>query len=130
MNFVRNKWFAFSASLSVLVGTIVLFFAFQTTSSDFRFVTAKNGVRSLCVDNRTMLMALPNGGWSVGSNRCYEWDTGDPAAIVKVENPKGVWLGFGLVVLGSFMQLLTSFGSNRTEAELRNELRVLKKANK
>jgi len=130
MSFLKNKWFAFASSAFVLFGTVALFFAFQTTSSDFRFVTAKNGMRSLCVDNCTMLMAMPNGGWSVGSDRCYEWDTGNPAAIVKVENPRGVWVGFGLVVLGSLMQLFTSFAGTRTEAELRADLRAIKKLSK
>jgi len=130
MSFLKNKWFAFASSAFVLFGTVALFFAFQTTSSDFRFVTAKNGMRSLCVDNRTMLMAMPNGGWSVGSDRCYEWDIGNPAAIVKVENPRGVWVGFGLVVLGSLMQLFTSFAGTRTEAELRADLRAIKKLSK
>lgn len=130
MSFVKTKWFACISSVLVLAGTVALFFAFQTTSSDFRFVTTRWNTKALCADNKVLVESFPNGGWRIGSNACPDWEKANPAAVVKVENPLGVWAGFGLLVLGSVMQVFASLVGPKTEAELRAELRAIRKAEK
>jgi len=110
-----------------LVGTVTLFLSFQATSSNFRLITTKDGKSALCVDQRAMLIALPGGGWTIGSQQCPDWENARPAAVVNIEKPGFVTLGFILTTLGFLLQFL-SFPSPKSAAQMRIELKAAERA--
>jgi hypothetical protein len=143
--FSSRKWQQFALFLNLL-GTALLFYSFQATSSDFKLVTAKpeasvldkdpyaiqatgvgNGTTNyaLCVNNYTLIMSDAKSGVSVGHHGCPDWEHARPAAVVSIEHPRFEGLGFLLLMAGFFIQYL-SVPQPRTIAELRKELKVLK----
>src|ERR1700691_5183089 len=90
-----------------LLGTALLFLSFQATSSNFRLITTSDGRSALCVDQRAMLIALPNGGFQMGIQKCPEWENARPAAVVNIERPSFVTLGFICTTLGFLLQFLS-----------------------
>jgi hypothetical protein len=134
--FSTRKWQQ-RALLLNLVGTALLFFSFQATSSDFRLVTAKSDsalagqqVRyALCVNNYTLIETDAKGRTGLGEYGCPSWADAKPAAVVNIEHPKFVGLGFLILVAGFLLQLL-AVPEPRTIEALRQEMRVLKEQRK
>jgi len=110
-----------------LAGTVILFLSFQATSSNFRLITTKDGKSALCVDQRAMMIATPDGGWTIGAQKCPDWENARPAAVVNIEHPSFITLGFILTTFGFLLQFL-SFPSPKSAAEMRLELKGFQKA--
>src|SRR5438477_5134189 len=89
-----------------LAGTVLVFLAFQATSSNFRLITTSDGRSALCVNNRALIIAIPNDGFTIGTSSCPEWVNARPAAVVNFENRTFVWLGGILTFLGFAIQFL------------------------
>jgi hypothetical protein len=110
-----------AALLLNLSGTIVLFYSFQATSSDFRLVTAprqkgpqpraavvagRGGTPSetqyaLCVNNYTLLSSDASSGVRFAYPGCPSWENARPAAVVSIEHPKFEGQAFCYLLLGS-----------------------------
>ncbi len=131
--FSNRKWQQFALFLN-LVGTAMLFYSFQATSSDIRLVTATSrSVLSaeplkqyaLCVNNYTMIETDSRSSVRIGSNGCPDWEKSKPAAVVNVEHPRFVGLGFVILMAGFLLQYF-SVPQPKTIAQLRMELKKLK----
>ena len=120
--FATRGWARF-ALLCNLLGTVLLFLSFQATSSDFKLITTSDGRSALCVHNRALLIFLPNGGWQLGARECPEWEHARPAAVVNIERPMFVTIGFSLTTLGFLLQFL-SLPSPKTIAQMRADLKA------
>jgi hypothetical protein len=131
--FSTRKWQQRALILN-LVGTALLFYSFQATSSDFHLVTAKTHSAiageithyALCVNNYTLLESDSKNGLIMGSKGCPSWEQSRPAAVVNIEHPAFEGLGFTILLLGFLIQYL-AVPQPRTIQEMRDELRILKK---
>lgn len=130
--FSTRKWQQFALFLN-LVGTALLFFSFQATSSDFRLVTAKTHSAvagemdeyALCVNNYTLLATDAHSGLYLGRRGCPDWSHARPAAVVNIEYPVLEGLGFVILLLGFLIQYL-AVPQPKTIQQLRQELKALK----
>jgi hypothetical protein len=147
-----QKW----ALLLNLVGTIILFYSFQATSSDFRLVTAPSRAGgphppaqmtagpgrvpgseasradkqyALCVNNYTLLSSDAASGIRFAYSGCPNWENARPAAVVSIEHPTFVGIGFTLLVLGFGLQYF-AVPKPATIAYLRAELKRAKQQEK
>jgi hypothetical protein len=100
--------------------------SFQATSSDFRFISAKDGRKAVCVENRALIVVEPN-GFGFGVSSCPDWKDGKPAAVVNVEKPTFVTLGAILVMFGFAVQFF-SFPGPKSTAEMRKEIKEFQRA--
>lgn len=131
--FSNRKWQQVALLLN-LAGTALLFYSFQATSSDIRVVTATTkSVLSqepfkqyaLCVNNFTILQTDSKHGVQIGHVGCPEWERSKPAAVVNIEHPTFVGIGF-LILMGGFLIQYLSVPQPRTIAQIRQELKILK----
>jgi hypothetical protein len=129
--FSNRKWQQFALFLN-LVGTALLFYSFQATSSDFRLVTAtdhsavagESKQYALCVNNYTLIQTDSRTGVLLGHASCPDWAHARPAAVVNIEHPAFEGLGFVLLLLGFLIQYL-SVPQPKTIAQIRAELKLL-----
>jgi hypothetical protein len=132
--FSNRKWQQRALILNLL-GTALLFYSFQATSSDFKLVTAKSDsatggtLYALCVDNYTLLATDAHSGILMGHKECPSWDKARPAAVVNIEHPAFEGLGFILLLAGFLVQYL-SVPQPQTIHQIREEVRVLRKLEK
>ena len=68
-------------------------------------------------------------GLILGASRCPDWQNARPAAVVNIENPFLVTLGFILLLLGFAIQYF-SIPNSETVEQLRKELKLLRKLQK
>ena len=130
--FSNRKWQQFALFLN-LVGTAVLFYSFQATSSDFKLVTdvSESAIGgeikqyALCVNNYTLLETDSHRSVSIGHQGCPNWQSARPAAVVNVEHPAFIEIGFITLLLGYLIQYL-AVPQPKTVAALRLELKMLK----
>lgn len=129
--FSNRKWQQFALILNLL-GTLLLFFSFQATSSDFKLVTAKEPSvfgtitrYALCVNNYTLIESDSRHGIIMGHASCPSWEQARPAAVVNIEHPTFEGIGFILLLAGFLLQYL-SIPQPKTIQELRKELKALK----
>lgn len=131
--FSNPKWQRFALLLN-LAGTALLFYSFQATSSDFRLVTARTQSvlakdefvqYALCVNNFALVQTDSTGGVMIGHRGCPDWQHARPAAVVNIEHPVFVGLGFMTLMAGFLIQYL-SVPQPKTIADLRRELKLLK----
>lgn len=139
------KWLKIALILN-LAGTIILFYSFQATSSDFRLVTApvQSGHPSppnqmlivpsagnfppadkqyaLCINNYTLFSTDAKAGIRMAYAGCPDWEHAKPAAVVNIEHPRFEGLGFLLLVFGFGLQYF-AVPQPATIAYLRNELK-------
>jgi len=104
-----------SAVLNI-VGSILLFFSFQATSTKFLIVPTNDGRTALCVGSEAMFVVKPGGGIGIGT-KCPDSDKGKPAAVVNTECPVLAVIGF-LMILGGFITQYKSIekpAANRAE---------------
>jgi hypothetical protein len=126
--FASRTWARIGLALNVL-GAICLFYAFQATSSEFRLITKADGEAAICVQGHTVMMRHSNGGWSLGSERCPSWMDGKPAAVVNIEHPSLITIGFIATFFGFAIQFFT-IPSDPTADQIARELRILRKLRK
>lgn len=122
-------WQKLAAALN-LVGAVLLWLSFQATSSNLRIVTTADHRTALCAGGRALIVDDPiHGGTGYGIARCPEWENARPAAVVNVELPFLVTLGFILLLLGFIVQYFSIPGPETVE-QLRRELKLLRKLHK
>jgi uncharacterized membrane protein len=107
-----------------LLGTVVLFYSFQATSSKFRLVTTKVGRSSLCVDGQA-LITHEAGGLGSLMGPCPDWANSKAAAVVNIEHPTLIGVGFLLITAGFLIQYF-AIPQPKTIAQIRSELKLLK----
>lgn len=119
-----------AALLLNLVGTILLFYSFQATSSDMKLVTAPSKLfpsqkqYAICVNNFALLLTDGN-SLLMGAHGCPNWADAKPAAVVNIEHPTFVEIGFILLVCGFVLQYF-AVPQAATVAHIRKELRAAK----
>jgi hypothetical protein len=138
------KWQKAALALN-LVGTIVLFYSFQATSSDFRLVTAPyvlppmpagwippkgfvlpppgSKQYALCVNNYTLIESDARSGILMGHRGCPDWEDSKPAAVVNIEHPAFEGFGFFLLISGFTLQYF-SVPQAATVAHLRQQIKM------
>jgi hypothetical protein len=113
-----------------LAGAVLLWLSFQATSSNLKIVTTTDHRTALCAAGRALIVDDPlHGGTAFGVARCPEWENARPAAVVNVELPFLVTLGFILLLLGFAVQYF-SIPNPETIEHLREELKLLRKLRK
>jgi hypothetical protein len=127
--FASRAWARF-ALLCNLAGTVLLFLSFQATSSSFKLIRTNDGRSALCVYGMAFIEADSSGAFNFGGSQpCPEWERSKSVAVVNIEHPVFVTLGFVLTTLGFLLQFL-SIPSPKTIAQIRAELKVAKKTGK
>ena len=109
------------ALFSNLLGTVLLFISFQATSSKVKIISAPDGKTAMCLD-QTAIFVGTGRSFIVGTG-CPDWERGRPVAVVIVERPILITLGFAFLSLGFLLQVL-SLPSPRTLAQVRAELKA------
>ena len=126
--FASRGWMRFALVLN-LFGTTLLFFSFQATSSNVRILQAPSGITVFCVNRLAIFAAMPNGGLGIGLTGrgiCENPEQSRAIALVNIEHPTLVTIGFLTLVFGFLLQFL-SVPSVKTIAQLRKELKELQK---
>lgn len=119
-------WQKFALVLN-LVGTILLFFSFQATSSNVKIVTTMDTHdTALCIEGRVLVEATGRGGYVIGGSKCPDWQNARPAAVVNIERPFMVTIGFLLLTAGFFFQYL-SVPDPATIEQLRQDIRAIRR---
>ena len=124
--FGLHAWIARAALVLNFLGTILLVYSFQATTTDFRFiavrdVTARGAPNpggssySICADKLGLAAIDATGSTYMGAGNCALWDRGNPAAVVLSDHPWLLKVGLGLSAFGCFVQLALTFArpSNR-----------------
>ena len=130
--FATRGWMRFALILN-LAGSLLFFFSFQATSSNFRLLTTSDGRNALCVDDRALIVTDAskdsNGdfGFVLGMRRCPDWENAKPAAVVHIEKPYFVTLGFVLLTIGFLLQLL-SIPNPKTASQISQEITDFQRA--
>jgi hypothetical protein len=75
------------------------------------------------------VISQPNGTVGIGMSHCPDWENAKPAAVVNIEKPILVTLGFICTLLGFFLQFLT-IPKSQTRREIVEELRLIRKTRK
>jgi hypothetical protein len=114
-----------------LAGTLLLFYSFQASSSSFRLITRTVDVQShksyeICVNDYMLLSTDTKGNMFLGHPGCPAAQDDRPAAVVNIEHPLFVTLGFALIVIGFIIQYF-AVPEPASIAQLRKEIRLLKK---
>jgi hypothetical protein len=114
---------------SNLLGTALLFFSFQATSSNLKIVTTSDYARTaVCVNGRGLIVSNPNGTEELGG-ACPEWEHARAAAVVNIERPDLLTIGIILILTGFLGQYLSVPNAKTIEqlrAELKTERRLAK----
>ena len=79
----------------------------------------------MCIDRTGIAVTNKEGAWEVGG-ACPEWPNARPTAVVNVEKPYLVTIGFTLTSLGFLLQVL-ALPSAKTIAQMRADLKAAKK---
>jgi len=124
--FANRRWNQ-AALLLNLCGTLLLFWSFQATSSDFKLVTSKTAGEqyALCVNDYTVISSDGMNGIHLGHRGCPNWEGAKPAAVVNIEHPFFEGLGFVLLLAGFLLQFF-SIPQPETVAHFRQQLKIAK----
>jgi len=127
--FSNPKWQKAALGIN-LAGTAILFFSFQATSSDIKLVTAPSKISptekqyAICADGRALIISSGD-GVAIGMHNCPNWENARPAAVVNIEHPTFVGIGFGMILLGFLLQYF-AVPQPETVAHLRRQLKEAK----
>ena len=92
-----------------LAGTLLVFLSFQAHSSDFFLTNLKDGSKALCVGNNALIVwgaGLGHVGWGQ-PNGCIDVADTPKVAIVTVESPAFLTMGWAFLLLGFLLQLVS-----------------------
>jgi len=113
-----------------LLGSALPFVLFQATSSDVKIVATIDHRTALCVAGRAMIVTSPGGsGVSIGMPACPDWENARPAAVINVEYPFFVTLGFLMLISGFVIQYF-AVPDPHTIDRLRSEPKAWRKTRK
>ena len=115
------------ALLFNLLGTGLLYLSFQATSSTVKIVSTADGKSAMCMGHFAVFVASAR-GTEIGTG-CPDWENGKSIALVTVERPALIYLGFGVLTLGFLLQFL-SVPSSRTLAQMRADVKAEEKRQK
>jgi hypothetical protein len=82
------------------------------------------GQYALCVNNYTLIVSDASSGIGFGHKGCPNWATAKPAAVVNVEHPIFVGIGFVILLAGFLLQLL-AVPQPATIQQYRKEIKIL-----
>jgi hypothetical protein len=88
-------------------------------------VVTFNDRTALCIYGQTMIMTGKNGMQMFGQEPCPDGPTTKAFAVVNIEHPIFVWVGFLSLFLGFVIQVF-AVPRPQTEAMMRAELKLLK----
>jgi hypothetical protein len=112
-----------------LLGTGLLYLSFQATSSTVKIITTPEGITAMCLGGVALFEGTgPSHGFIIGT-MCPDSPDARPIAIVTVEKPALIYIGFGLLTLGFLTQLM-SVPSPKTLAQMRADVKAAEKAQK
>jgi hypothetical protein len=124
--FSNRKWMRIALFLNLL-GTVLLYLSFQATSSTVKIVRTTDGRTALCMGE---IGVFANKGNVVEFGLgCPDPTNARPIAIVTVEKPALIYIGFALLTLGFLTQLL-SVPSPKTLAQMRADVKAAEKTQK
>jgi hypothetical protein len=106
-----------------LLGTVMLFLAFQATSSNVKIITTLDQKTSICINDFALFNSegAPPGGGVIGG-ACPQWPGARSVAVVNFEKPYLVTIGFCVLTLGFLIQFL-AIPSPKTISQIRKELK-------
>jgi len=100
--FASRGWMRFALFCNLL-GAFLLFLSFQATSSDVKLISLpNNGTTAFCAYGTNILTARGS-AISVGGP-CPAGPDAKPLALVSIEHPRMVTIGFVLTLLGFLLQ--------------------------
>jgi len=116
--FSSRGWVRFALLLNLL-GTILLTLSFQATSSNIRIISGPDGKSLICIGEA----AISDIGHGLGIGiPCPNSPTARPIAIVTVEKPTLLYLGFFIFAIGFLIQLIGT-ASPKSIEQMRAELK-------
>lgn len=121
--FANRTWMRIALFFN-LTGTVLLFLSFQATSSNLIIKRASNGSTAMCIDRSGIAVTNPEGAWELGG-LCPDWPSARPTAVVNVERPYLVTIGFIFASLGFLLQVMAT-PSVKTIAQIRADLKAAK----
>jgi hypothetical protein len=99
------------SALLTLVGSVLIFYAFQASSTGFLVYThGKYGESSMCVGDppKSLIAMGPSGELIIGTPRLNrECAQGKSFAVVNTESPLVAKVGWSLIVLGFVLQMFS-----------------------
>lgn len=126
--FLSRGWMRLALILN-LAGTALLYLSFQATSSTVKIITDPQGDTAICMNGNTVIESSPGGAVGIGAPGCPQLPNAKPIALVTVEKPFFIYLGFAILLLGFLLQLL-SIPSPKTLGQMRAEVKQAEKQEK
>lgn len=117
--FSSRAWVRFALVLN-LAGTALLYLSFQATSSTVKIVSQTDGTSALCLGG-TALFEGKGGDFTIGTG-CPDWPNAKPIALVTVEKPSLIYVGFTILMSGFLLQLI-GIASPKSIRQMRAELK-------
>jgi hypothetical protein len=103
-----------------LAGAALLYLSFQATSSAVKILSQANGTSAICIGETAIFKGRGNS--IVFGTGCPDWPNAKPIALVTVEKPTFLYLGFTSLMLGFLIQLI-GIASPKSIREMRLELK-------
>jgi len=90
-----------------LLGSLLLFYSLQFSSSEFLLETLDNGHQALCVNGNAMF-EWRAGGVALGrADACKNATGAKPTALINTDHPAFVGWGLGMLFLGFLLQIFS-----------------------
>ena len=117
--FSSRSWVRFALVLN-LAGAALLYLSFQATSSTVKILSQGDGTSAMCIGG-TAIFEGTDHGFVVGTG-CPDWPNAKPIALVTIEKPIFLYIGFLFLMLGFLIQLI-GIASPKSIGEMRLELK-------
>jgi hypothetical protein len=112
------------ALLLNLLGAALLYLSFQATSSTVKIISLPDGTSAMCMGDTALFVGKAD-RFIIGTG-CPDAKNSKPIALVTVEKPALIYLGFALLTFGFLIQLL-AVPSPKSLAQMRAELNLARK---